>query len=76
MLMADTNAAIETYNDGIVNNVIWIRREYNLADGMAKYTTLPQVAYFLETGKVKGKIEQFVPCTLGTPPKGVKYKEI
>ena len=35
-LMIDVKAAREAYNQGIIEDVMWIRRDYNLADAMTK----------------------------------------
>lgn len=45
-------ASRESYNDGIVNDIIWIRREHSLADAMTKHTILPRLVKFLQPGKV------------------------
>lgn len=36
--MIDINATRETYNKGIVNDFMWIRRKHNIADAMIKHT--------------------------------------
>ena len=59
-LMIDIKAAREAYNEGTINDVIWIRRDYNLADAMTKYKIQPQLVEFLQTGKVKYEEEQSV----------------
>lgn len=38
-LMINIKAAREAYNEGIVENIIWIRRNYNLSDALADAMT-------------------------------------
>lgn len=40
-IMIDVKADKEAYNDGIIDNIIRIRRKLNLADVMTKTTILP-----------------------------------
>ena len=47
-------------DEGTINDVIWIRRDFNLADAMTKYKIQPQLVEFLQTGKVKYEVEQSV----------------
>lgn len=61
-LMVDIKAARDAYNEGIVNDIIWIRLEYNLSDAMTKHKILPQLFDLLQTGKIKSEIEKSVFC--------------
>lgn len=42
-LMIDVKAAREVYRDGVINDVVWIKRTYNLADSTGKATILRQL---------------------------------
>lgn len=53
LIIIDINATKDACNEVIVNDTIWIRREYNLVDAMTKQTILPQLSEFLQTEKVK-----------------------
>lgn len=43
----------ETYDDRIIDYVLWIRSEFNLSDTIAKETILPQLVEIMETRKLK-----------------------
>lgn len=74
-LMIDIKAAREAYNEGTINDVVWIRRDYNLADAMTKYKILPQLVEFLQTGKVRYEVEQSVLRTAGVTSENKLSKE-
>lgn len=57
-LMTYIKANIEAYKEGTVNDVIWIRRDYNLADSMTKPKILPQLVQTMKTANTKYEIEQ------------------
>lgn len=40
-IIIDIKAGMESYNEVIINDVIRIRREYNLEDAMTKASVLP-----------------------------------
>lgn len=41
-LIIDVKAAREAYNDGIIDDIIWIRRKYNPGGAMAKAAILSE----------------------------------
>lgn len=47
-LMIDVKAAREAYNEGIIDDVIWILRKYNLADAMKKASIVPELVEELQ----------------------------
>lgn len=51
--MIDVNSAREAHNDGIIDDIVWIRREFNMAVEMTKATILPQLVEMREEGKLK-----------------------
>lgn len=51
VLMIYIKAARVAYDEGIIDDIIWIRRNYNLADAMRKATTSQDFAGNLEKGK-------------------------
>lgn len=55
-LMIDIKAAREAYNEVIINDLIWIRMDYNLADTMKKSKVLPQLVAVMKTGKTKYEV--------------------
>lgn len=56
-LMIDVQAAREAYNDGIIDDIIWIERKYNLADAMTEKEVMPEfVEKTLETNKLHYEI--------------------
>lgn len=55
-LLIDFRASREGHNDGIVEDVMWIRRNYKLADGTTRTSILPQFIKVMETGKIKYEI--------------------
>lgn len=56
-LIIDVKAAREAYNCVIVEDVIWIRRNYILEDAMTKTCMLPQLIGLTKTGKIEYVIE-------------------
>lgn len=58
ILMIDVKASREAYNDGIVEDSIWIRRSYNLTNVMTKTSILAQLLDVIETGNIEYEIEQ------------------
>lgn len=44
-------------SEGNINDVIWIRRDYNLANGMKKSKVLPQRIDVMKTGKLEYEAE-------------------
>ena len=63
--MIDIKTERDAYKEGIINDVLWNRIEYNLADAVTKYSILPQIVELLQTGTVKYEVEQSVLRTLG-----------
>lgn len=74
-LMIDIKATGEAYNGGIINDVICIRWQHNPADFETKYTILPHLVVFLQTGKVKCKSEQSALWSLGIETKDISLKK-
>lgn len=60
--MIGKHDAREAYDDGIIDEVVWIRRKYNLADStcMTKATILQQLVEMMETEKRNYEIERSV----------------
>lgn len=56
-LLVDIKATREAYKEGIVNCIIWIRLKYSLSDTTTKDKIIPKLVEFLQTSKVKSKIE-------------------
>lgn len=56
--MIERKAAREPYNDVIIDDSIWIRRKFNLADAMTKPTILPELVELDDTGKLHYEVEQ------------------
>lgn len=46
--MMHINAETEAYIDGIINDIIWIRRNFNLADAMTKPTITPELGQVVD----------------------------
>lgn len=53
-------AAREAYNDDIITDIIWIRREYNLADVMTRPAIITKLIDTLKEVKLHYKIEQSI----------------
>ena len=64
--MIDIKAAREAYNQGIIDDIIWIRRQFNLADAMTKPSILPELVQALETGKLHYEVEQSITRNMST----------
>lgn len=56
--MMDIKAAREAYNEGKLNDEIWMRREYSIAYLMTNHTILLQLIAIVQTGQVKYDIVQ------------------
>lgn len=52
-LMIDIKTTREVLNEGIVNDVNYIRRWFNVTDAMTMHATQPQPVHFLHTLKVQ-----------------------
>ena len=68
-LMIDIKAARQAYNEGIISDIIWARRDYNLGDAMTKAKIMPLLMEVMKTGKIKYEIEQSVNRTIMRPEK-------
>lgn len=66
-LMIDVKAGREAYNEGIIDDVIWVRRKYNLADAMTKASILPEFVEALEKNKLYYEVEQSINRTIRLP---------
>lgn len=51
---------MEAYNKRIINNVIWIKKEYSLSDVMTKSSVLPQLVEPMKTWKIHYEVEKSV----------------
>lgn len=58
-LMLNIAAVRESYNDGILTNVSFIKREYNTADTLAKITQNIYLNHLLTTGTICHPDEQY-----------------
>lgn len=56
-------------SEGNINDVIWIRRDYNLANGMKKSKVLPQRIDVMKTGKLEYEAEWSVNSNITGPEK-------
>lgn len=63
-LMIDGLAAREAYNSGIVDDIVWIRRKYNLGDSMTKLEIMPEFVKAIEANRIHYEIEQSVNRTV------------
>lgn len=59
-LIIDVKAAREAYDDGIIDDVICIRRNFNLADLMTKTARTPEFVEALHQNQLHYEIEQSV----------------
>ena len=66
-LMIDIKAAREAFNDGIIEHIVWIRRQFNLADSVTKAQINQDLVDALKTGKIKYEVEQSVNTELSKP---------
>ena len=57
-LMIDIKAAREAYNEGIIEDIVWIRRQFNLAHAMTKAQINQDLVKALNTRKIKYEVEQ------------------
>lgn len=64
-LMINVKDAREAYNDGIIDDVKWIRMNFNLADAMTKATILSEI--FEDTNQLHYAVEKSVNCTICSP---------
>lgn len=62
--MIDIKAEKEAYNDGIIDDIIWIRRKINLADVMTKPTILPKRYKAVDEGKLRYEVEERIKRTI------------
>lgn len=62
--MIDVMSERVANNDGIIDDVVWIRRTYNLADAMTKSGILPQLVDMIETVKLSYEVGQSVNMTI------------
>lgn len=58
--MVDVKAAREAHNEGIIDDMIWIRRKYNLADAMTESAILPEFITAIEKNQSHYEVEQSV----------------
>lgn len=79
-IIIEEKAAGEAYKDGIIDDVIWIRRKYDLANFVTKATILPQLVEMMETRKRTYEIEQSVKISIekipDTKPLDENYDEL
>lgn len=63
--MIYVRAAREAYNEGIVDDIIWIRLTYNLSNSMTKSIILLQLFEMMETGNIYCEVEPSINKTIG-----------
>lgn len=56
-LLMDVKAAREMYNNGLIDDVIWRRREYNLADAKTKDAILLELITAIEKNQLNYEVE-------------------
>ena len=59
-LMIDIEATRQAYDEEVINNLGWIRREYNIADSLTKIQINSIMKKFMLTGKIDLVVEQYV----------------
>lgn len=59
-LMIDAKAAREEHNDGIIDDMIWIRRKLYVGDDMKNAAILPEFIEALNNNQLLYEIEQSV----------------
>lgn len=57
-LLIDLNAAIETYNDGIIDDIIWIHRKCNLAGTITTPTILTELLQAVDEWNTHYEVQQ------------------
>lgn len=67
ILMDYVKAAMDAYNDGIVEYVLWIGRNYYLAGTTTEKSILAQLIKVTESGKIVYEIEQCVKRHIDRP---------
>lgn len=65
--MVYVRAAREAYKDGIIDNMIWIRIKYNLADELTKAAFLPEFINSTEKNQLRNEVEQSVKISINQP---------
>lgn len=58
--MIDVKAAREAYNDGTIDEIIWVKRKFRSADTMTKSEILPEFVYELEKNQLHYEAKQLV----------------
>lgn len=58
--MIDIKATREANDQDIINELEWIRRQYNISEALTKIQTNEAMKNFMKTGKVEYEVEQFV----------------
>lgn len=58
--MIEIKAAIEACNDGIIDDIIWIRRKFNLAGVMKKPPILAKLVQVSDESKLHYEMEQSI----------------
>lgn len=59
-LMIHIKAAKEPYNDYIIKDIIWLRRECNHAHSINKPLIMPKLIDTLKESKLHPKVEQYI----------------
>lgn len=59
-LMIDIQATHEAYDEDVISELGWIRREHNLADALTKLQINDAMRSFINTGQVYYTAKQFV----------------
>ena len=59
-LMIDIKCAGEAYNTNIIEDIIWIRRNFNIGDAITKAAVSNELVKTLRTGKIHFEIERSI----------------
>lgn len=60
LLTINVQAAWGSYNEGIIDDVIWIKRKFNLRDAITKEAILLEFVEALDKNKLHYEVEQSV----------------
>lgn len=58
--MIDIAATRQAYDQEVIEELVWIRRDYNISDSLTKIAVKEKIKTFMLTGEVEYTIEQFV----------------
>lgn len=58
--MIDVRATREAYDTEVIDNLVWIRRVFNLADPLTKLDNRDMMKMFMESGQIEYEVEKYV----------------